>query len=64
VPYKLRFANSDAPICWTGIVPRTRRYPLTRMRLAPDRVHWLIARIVRRLPPVWRRQAKRLARRG
>ena len=59
-PYKLRFTSDDAPICWMGIVPRTRRYPLTRMRLAPDQARWLITRIVRGLPPSWRRQAKRI----
>jgi CelD/BcsL family acetyltransferase involved in cellulose biosynthesis len=62
--YKRRLASRDLPIVWTGIVPRTRRYPLTRMRLAPDQAYWLITRIGRRLPPAWRRQAKRIARRG
>ncbi len=61
--YKLRFTSQDAPICWTGIVPHTGRYRLTRMRLAPDQARWLITRIGRRLPSAWRRQIKRIARR-
>ncbi|MGD0274331.1 MAG: GNAT family N-acetyltransferase [Gaiellaceae bacterium] len=61
--YKLRFTSEDAPICWTGIVPRARRYPLTRVRLAPNRTRWLITRVGRRLPSAWRRQIKRIARR-
>ncbi|HEY5479489.1 MAG TPA: GNAT family N-acetyltransferase [Gaiellaceae bacterium] len=62
--YKLRFTTDNAPVCWTGLVPRTRRYFLTRMRLVPDQTHWLVARIGRRLPPAWRRRIKRLMRRS
>jgi len=62
--YKLRFTSDNAPICWTGMVPRTRRYPLTRMRLIPDQAHWLVTRIARTLPPQWRRRIKRLIRRS
>ena len=61
--YKLRFTSEDAPICWTGIVPHTGRYQLTRLRLAPDQARWLITRIGRRMPSAWRRQIKRIARR-
>ena len=59
-PFKLRFATGDAPITWTGVVPRTRRYPLTRARLAPHQLRGQAARIARRLPPGRRRQLKRL----
>jgi CelD/BcsL family acetyltransferase involved in cellulose biosynthesis len=62
--YKRRLASRDLPVVWTGIVPRTRRYPLTRIRLAPDQARWLITRIGRRLPSAWRREIKRIARRG
>ena len=63
-PYKLRFTSDNAPVCWTGMVPRSRRYLLTRMRLAPDQAHWLVARIGRRLSPASRRRIKRLVRRS
>jgi hypothetical protein len=62
--YKLRFASDDAPIFWTGIIPRTRRYLLTRIRLAPDQAHGSATRIARTLPPQWRRRIKRLIRRS
>ncbi|MHB8060885.1 MAG: GNAT family N-acetyltransferase, partial [Gaiellaceae bacterium] len=62
--YKSRLTNRDLPICWTGIVPRTRRYPLTRIRLLPNQVDWLATRTARRLPSRWRWRIKRLIRRG
>ena len=62
--YKLRFGVQNAPVCWTGLVPRTRRYPLTRARLAPAQAGWIAHRWFRRLPPERRRQLKRLLRRG
>jgi len=61
--YKLRFTADSAPIFWTGLVPRTRRYLLTRMRLAPDQAGWMATRIARKLPPQWRRRIKRVIRR-
>ena len=60
--HKQRFANSDTPVSWEGLVIRSRRYLLTRMRLAPDQAHWLVARIGRRLSPAWRWRIKRLVR--
>ena len=60
--FKRRFATGDAPITWTGLVPRTHRYPLTRVRLAPDQTRWIATRLVRRLPPKRRKQLKRLLR--
>jgi CelD/BcsL family acetyltransferase involved in cellulose biosynthesis len=59
-PYKLSFATADAPITWTGLVPRGRRYPLTRARLAPDRARWRLTRLARRLSPERKKQLKRL----
>jgi len=62
--YKRRLTNIDLPICWTGMVLRTRRYPLTRLRLIPNQANWRITRIGRRLPPASRRRIKRLIRRS
>jgi len=62
-PYKLRLATGDAPITWTGIVPRTRRYPLTQSRLTRDRIRWLRNRLVKRLPDKTRARLKRVLRR-
>lgn len=36
--YKSSFGDSDAPLATSSIVPRTRRYPLVRLRLARSRV--------------------------
>ena len=59
--HKRAFANADAPICWTGIVPRSRRYLLTRAHLAPDQGRWLAHRLARRfLSPRRRARIKRL----
>ncbi len=63
VDYKRRLASRELPIMWTGLVPRTRRYALTRLRLAPSQAHWLAQRSARKLPPSWRRRIKRLLRR-
>jgi len=60
--YKRRLTSKDLPICWTGIVPRTRRYLLTRIRLFPDQVGWLTTRVARKLPPRWRWRIKRFLR--
>ncbi len=35
VSYKLRFADSDAPVAWTMLLPRGARLPLTGVKLAP-----------------------------
>ena len=62
--YKLRFATDDAPIMWTGIVPRTRRYALTRTRLIPDQAKWFRAGLGRKIGRDRKRQIKRLLGRG
>ncbi len=46
--HKQAFANSDAPVSWGGLVIRSRRYPLTRARLAPQQFRWLAQRLARR----------------
>jgi CelD/BcsL family acetyltransferase involved in cellulose biosynthesis len=62
--YKLRFANGDDPILWTGLVPRTGRYPLIRWLLLPSQADWLARRTARRLPPVVLARLKQLVRRS
>lgn len=62
--YKLRFANDDDPFMWTGLVPRNARYPLTRLRLAPDQACWTARRLAHHLPPEQRKRIKRFLRRG
>jgi CelD/BcsL family acetyltransferase involved in cellulose biosynthesis len=59
-PYKLRFADSDDPIAWGGVMPRTAQYPLVRGRFLPREVSWLARRTLRRLPPGARQRLKRL----
>jgi CelD/BcsL family acetyltransferase involved in cellulose biosynthesis len=61
--YKVRLSTHDAPVSWIGLVPRTRRYAVTRVRLAPDQTRWLAARVARRLPRSWRMRIKRVLRR-
>ena len=59
--YKLRFTSGDAPIHWIGIVPRSRRYLLTRARLAPQQWGSFVRRLSRRfLSPRQRTRIKRL----
>jgi CelD/BcsL family acetyltransferase involved in cellulose biosynthesis len=60
--FKMRLGAVDTPICWMGIVPRNRRYLLTRIRLAPSRFVWRLTRIARRLPQKRKRQLRRLLR--
>ena len=62
-PFKLRFATADAPICWTGIVPRARRYPLTRLRFVPDQLRGLRGRLLGHISPAQRARLKRILRR-
>lgn len=58
--YKLRFGEADAPVTWTRLYPRTRRYPLTRAAVVP---HELRHAVRRRLSPEQRARVKHLARR-
>ncbi len=61
---KLSFANADAPLTWTGLVIRSRRYPLTRARLVRAQSGWLARRLAQRLlSPRQRQSVKRLLRR-
>jgi len=62
--YKLRFATGNAPVVWGGLVPRTRRYPLVRARLAPAQARHLLHPITRRLPSGLRKQLKRMLKRS
>ena len=59
--HKQSFANADLPVRWEGLVIRSRRYPLTRARLAPEQGRWLAHRLARRLlSPSRRARVKRL----
>jgi CelD/BcsL family acetyltransferase involved in cellulose biosynthesis len=59
--HKQSFANSDAPVSWEGLVIRSRRYPLTRARLAPAQCRWFAQRLARKfLSPAQRSRIKRL----
>ena len=59
--YKFYFANAAAPLNWVGVVPRSRRYLLTRVRLAPEQAKWCGQRLARRyLSPAQRSRIKRL----
>jgi CelD/BcsL family acetyltransferase involved in cellulose biosynthesis len=59
--HKLAFANFDDPVCWGGLVIRSRRYPLTRVRLAREQTRWLLQRVARRfLSPGHRARIKRM----
>ena len=61
--YKLRLATDDSPVRWGGIVPRTRRYPLTRARLVPDQARWIARGLARKLPSEHHGRLKRVLRR-
>lgn len=62
--YKVRFANGNAPFVWAGLVPRSARYPLTRLRLMPEQASWTARRLAHRLSPEQRKRIKRILRRG
>ncbi len=57
--YKRRFADSEAPLVWTSLFPRNRRYPLTRLQLMPKESRLLARRLARRLPPAVGRRLRR-----
>ena len=62
-PYKLRFADSEAPLAWVNLRPRTARYPLTwAQTLRGDLRFWALSAF-RKLPDERREQLKRLLRR-
>lgn len=62
-PYKLRFADRDAPIAWRTLYPRNARYPLTRIQALPRHTRDRARGAARRLDPDTRRRLKRLLRR-
>jgi CelD/BcsL family acetyltransferase involved in cellulose biosynthesis len=49
--YKLRFADGDRPLAWTGLVPRNRRYLRNRAELLPLQASGLAREAFHRLPP-------------
>ena len=58
--YKLRFATGEAPIAFGGLVPRTTRYPLTRLELVAEQT---ARRLVQRLSYKQKVRLKKLLRR-
>jgi CelD/BcsL family acetyltransferase involved in cellulose biosynthesis len=62
-PYKLRFADSEAPLAWVNLRPRTARYPLTWAQvLRGDLRFWAISGF-RKLPEERQERLKRVLRR-
>ena len=59
-PYKLRFADGDAPIQWVTLFPRDRRYPLTRAQVAPRHLRESARTVAQGLSPETRRRIKRV----
>lgn len=57
--YKLRLADSDHPIAWRTLFPRTARYPLTRLQVAPRHARERARDAARRLDPETRLRIKR-----
>ncbi len=62
-PYKLRFADSEAPLAWLTLRPRTARYPLTWAQTVRGDLRFWAVSAVRKLPDERREQLKRLLRR-
>ena len=62
-PYKLRFADGEAPLTWVNLRPRNARYPLTRAQLLKDDLRWYGLNTFRKLPEERRDQLKKLLRR-
>jgi CelD/BcsL family acetyltransferase involved in cellulose biosynthesis len=61
--YQRRLADNTQPVVWQTVFPRGFRYPLIRLRLAPEHV-WLAVRgLARRLPRNQRARLKRMLRR-
>lgn len=59
--YKLRLADDDDPLAWTGLVPRGARYPLSRAELLGPQLYASARGAARRLLP---RGAQRWLRRA
>lgn len=64
-PYKLRFADDDAPLVRVTLLPRDAAYPVvaTADRLAPERLRGDLRLLYMRQPPERRALLKRLIRR-
>ena len=62
-PYKLRFADGEAPLTWVNLRPRNARYPLTRAQLLRDDLRWYGLNAFRKLPEERREKLKKLLRR-
>jgi CelD/BcsL family acetyltransferase involved in cellulose biosynthesis len=62
-PYKRRFADNDAPLIWTSIFPRNRRYPVTRAQLLPKETRLHARNVARRMPAPVRDGIRRVRRR-
>jgi hypothetical protein len=61
--YKRRFADHDAPLIWTSIFPRNRRYPITRAQLLPKETRLHARNVARRMPAPIRDGIRRVRRR-
>jgi CelD/BcsL family acetyltransferase involved in cellulose biosynthesis len=60
-PYKLRFAeDTSSGVTWSGLFPVDRRYPVTRVQLAPQQIEWWARRRARALPPERRERLERV----
>jgi CelD/BcsL family acetyltransferase involved in cellulose biosynthesis len=62
-PYKLRFADGEAPLVWVNLRPRNARYPLTRAQFLKDDMRWYGLNAFRKLPEERREKLKKLLRR-
>jgi CelD/BcsL family acetyltransferase involved in cellulose biosynthesis len=62
-PYKLRFADGEAPLTWVNLRPRNARYPLTRAQLLKDDLRWYGLNAFRKLPDERQEKLKKLLRR-
>ena len=52
--------DTSVGVTWTGMFPVDRRYPATRVQLAPRQLEWWARRRVRALPPERREHLDRL----
>ncbi|MGH2880682.1 MAG: GNAT family N-acetyltransferase [Solirubrobacteraceae bacterium] len=62
-PYKRRLADEMTTLQWRTVFPRTWRYPLIRLRLAPKHLRLRARHAARRLPAGWQRALRTLLRR-
>jgi CelD/BcsL family acetyltransferase involved in cellulose biosynthesis len=57
--YKRRMADHDGEVVWSTLFPRSRRYPLTRMRMLPRHFEYWARRRAQRLSPDTRKRIRR-----